>query len=133
MKRNHRILLALLSALLLTIPFYQWGTGLLLMVAFVPLLFIEDAIARQKSEQKLSTDEKKRSGKKKRPAKRKGSVIWYGIISFTLFNILTSYWVKHAAWVGIIGAVIVGTLYMTLVYWLFHITRRKLGDRLGYA
>lgn len=133
MKRFHKILLALLSALLFTIPFYRWGTGLLLMVAFVPLLFIEEAIARKKSEQKLSTDEKKRSGKKKRPAKKTGSVIWYGIISFALFNLLTSYWVKYAAWVGIIAAVIVGTLYMTLVYWLFHLTRRKLGDRLGYA
>ena len=45
MKRSRMLLLALLSALLFSIPFFQWGTGLLLMVAFVPLLFIEDEIA----------------------------------------------------------------------------------------
>ena len=50
MKRTHRVLLALLSALLLSIPFFRWGTGLLLMAAFVPLLFIEDDIASLKAE-----------------------------------------------------------------------------------
>ena len=119
MKRLHQIGLAVLSALLLTIPFYQWGTGLLLMVAFIPMFFIEEAMAAKKA-----ASEKKKS---------KGSVIWYGIIAFSLFNILTSWWVKHAAWVGIIASVVVGTLYMTLVYWLFHITKRRLGNRLGYA
>ncbi|MCK5136488.1 MAG: apolipoprotein N-acyltransferase [Bacteroidales bacterium] len=121
MKRIHRILLALLSALLLSIPFFRWGTGLLLMVAFVPLLFVEDAIARQKSE------------KKKDSGKQSGSVVWCTILTFAVFVILTTYWVKHAALVGIIASVIVNTTYMTLTFWLFHFTRRKLGDRLGYA
>ena len=45
MKRSRMLMLALLSALLFSIPFFTWGTGLLLMVAFVPLLFIEEEIA----------------------------------------------------------------------------------------
>jgi apolipoprotein N-acyltransferase len=138
MKRSHKILLALLSALLLTIPFYQWGTGLLLLVAFVPLLFIEEAIAEQKRAGKeipKNAAGKKQAGKTKSRGRkvRTGSVVGYGIIAFMVFNILTSWWVKNAAWVGIIASVVVGTLYMTLVFWLFHITRRRLGNRLGYA
>jgi apolipoprotein N-acyltransferase len=115
MKTIRRILLALLSALLLSIPFYRWGSGLVLMAAFVPLLFIEDTMLREKREGK------------------RGTLVWYCIITFALFNILTSYWVRYAAWVGIIAAVIVNTAYMTLTFCLFHLTRRKLGDRLGYT
>ena len=45
MTRFQRWLLAALSGVLLSVPFFDWGTGLLMMVAFVPLLFIEDDIA----------------------------------------------------------------------------------------
>ncbi len=121
MKRIHRVLLALLSALLFSVPFFRWGTGLLLMAAFVPLLFIEEDITRQKA------------GAADRGRKKRGSVVWYTIITFALFILLTSYWVYFATWVGIVGATIVNTAYMSLTFWLFHITRRRLGDRLGYA
>lgn len=133
------LLLAMLSAVLLTIPFYRWGSGVVMMIAFVPLLFVEDAIARFSrlaSVEDGAPAEKagRRKGKAKRKKKKRGdSVIWYAIIAFALFNIFTSYWVRYAAWVGIIGSTIVGTAYMTLVFWLFYMTRRRLGDRLGYA
>ena len=71
MKRSRMFLLAVLSALLLSIPFYTWGTGFLLMLAFVPLLFIEDEIAGRKS----------RRAKKD----RKGKVIGYALITSVLF------------------------------------------------
>ena len=115
MKSPYRYLLALLSALLLSIPFTRWGSGVVLMFAFIPLLFVEDDLYRS-------------AGKK-----RSGSLIWCCMLTFALFVILTTYWVKHAAWVGVIASVIVNTGYMTLTFWLFHFTRKKLGDRLGYA
>lgn len=108
-------MLALLSALLLSIPFFQWGTGLVLFFAFVPLLFIED------------------SGQKPDNGQKPGRITWYVILAFALFVLLTTYWVYWATWVGIVAALIVNTTYMTLVFWLFHFTRRKLGDRLGYV
>jgi len=119
MKRSHKILLALLSALLFTIPFYRWGTGLLLMVAFVPLLLIEDEIAKRKSKHKK--------------ADRKGSVIGYALITFVVFVVLTTWWVYWATWTGIVASVIVNGGYMTLTFLVFHRVRRRLGDRLGYA
>jgi apolipoprotein N-acyltransferase len=119
MKRSRMFLLALLSALLLSIPFYTWGTGFLLMVAFVPLLFMEEEIAARK--------------RKRAKKDRKGSVIGYALVSFALFVILTSWWVWYASWTGPVAATIVTGSYMTLAFFLFHFTRRRLGDRLGYA
>ena len=121
MKRIHRLLLALLSVLLLSIPFFHWGTGLLLFVAFVPLLLIEDDMARRKAKARLIGE------------KVKGSVTWYTVLTFGLFVLWTTYWVYFATWVGIVASLIVNTTYMALTFWLFHYTRRKLGDRLGYA
>jgi len=71
------LLLAVLSALLFSIPFFQWGHGLLLIGAFVPLLFIEDEIASRKS--------------KRAKKDRKGSVLGYALITFVLFVILTTW------------------------------------------
>ena len=119
MKRSRMLSLALLSALLFSIPFFQWGTGLLLMVAFVPLLFIEDEIAARKRRRKKS--------------ERKGRLIGYALITFTLFVLLTTWWVYWASWTGVVASVIVNAGYMTLTFLLFHYARRKLGDRLGYA
>ena len=115
MKNSHRVLLAFLSAILFSIPFFQWGTGLFLLIAFVPLLLIEDEISGIKSK------------------KGRRSYLWYWILTFYFFNLFTTYWVKHAAWVGIIAALVIGTTYMTLVFGLYSLTRRKLGNRLGYA
>jgi apolipoprotein N-acyltransferase len=117
MTRFHRWLLAGLSGVILSVPFFEWGTGLLMMVAFVPLLFIEQEITSRKAE-----------GRKKN-----GSVAGYSAAAFFIFVGLTTYWVYFATWVGIVGSLIVNTGYMTLTFWLFHYTRRRLGDRLGYA
>jgi len=113
------LLLAILSALLFSIPFFTWGTGLLLMVAFVPLLFVEDEIASRKS--------------KRAKKDRKGSILPYALLSFTIFVVLTTWWVYWATWTGIVASVIVNGGYMTLTFLVFHRVKRKLGDRLGYA
>ncbi|MCP4309951.1 MAG: apolipoprotein N-acyltransferase [Bacteroidetes bacterium] len=121
MKRTHRILLALVSALLLSIPFFRWGTGLVMMVAFIPLLFIEDDLAGRKREAW------------QRGEKARGSVTWYAILTFSIFVVLTTYWVYFATWTGILASVIVNGGYMALTFRVFHYTRKRLGDRLGYA
>ena len=119
MKRSRMLLLALLSALLLSIPFFQWGTGLLLMVAFVPLLLVEDEIARRKS--------------KRAKKDRKGRMIGYALLTFIPFVLLTTWWIYWATWTGPIASVIVNGGYMTLTFLVFHRVKRRLGDRLGYA
>ncbi len=119
MKRSRMLLLALLSALLLSIPFFQWGTGLLLMVAFVPLLLVEDEIARRKS--------------KRAKKDRKGRMIGYTLLTFIIFVLLTTWWIYWATWTGPIASVIINGGYMTLTFLVFHRVKRRLGNRLGYA
>ena len=110
----YHILLAILSAVLLSIPFYEGFPGMLMLIALLPLLYIERTI---------SDDESARSG----------SVVWYAIITFSLFTLFTSYWVRYAAWIGIIAAIIVNTSLMSFTFWLFHVTKKRLGNRLGYV
>jgi len=114
MKKSHKLLLATLSGLLLTPAFFSWGTGIILFIAFIPLLLIEQQLYSE------------------RDKKRSGAIIGYAALAFLIFNLLTTWWVKNAAWVGVIAAMIINTSVMTLPFWLFHIVRRRLGDRLGY-
>ena len=120
MKRTHMLLLALLSALLLSIPFFQWGPGLFLMVAFVPLLFVEDEIAKRKA------------AKTERKKNRSDSMIWYALLTFAVFVLMTTWWIYWATPIGPLASVIVNGGYMTLTFLVFHHVRRRLGDRLGY-
>jgi apolipoprotein N-acyltransferase len=140
MTRIQKIALALLSALLLSVPFFRWGTGFLLMVAFVPLLFIEDAIASQKAErQKLKAKKlkvKSQKSVKSRGERRKlkgGWMIGYALLTFGVFVLLTTWWIYWATPIGPVATLIVNGGYMTLTFLVFHHTRRRLGDRLGYA
>lgn len=90
------------------------------MIAFVPLLFVEDFFAAKRRDRTVGV-------------KSKGSVVWYAMLTFALFVLLTTYWVYFATPVAIVASVIVNTTYLTLTFWLFSFARRRLGDRLGYA
>ncbi|HDR67800.1 MAG TPA: hypothetical protein ENN61_01990, partial [Bacteroidaceae bacterium] len=112
---ENKVLLAIVSGILLSLAFYDWCSGVILMIALLPLLLIEHNISVWK------------------PGRGSSGIILYAIIAFAIFNMLTSYWVRYAAWIGIIGAVIVNTALMTFTFWLFHVTKRRLGPKLGYA
>jgi len=114
MKKITKILLAVLSGLLLSPAFFEWGSGLIMFIALVPLLLIEqDHYARR-------TETKTRQ------------FFWYPVIAFAIFNILTIWWVKNSHWLGVIAGVPINTMVMTLPFMLFHYTRRITGNRLGY-
>ena len=127
MKKLHLIALALLSALLLSIPFFRWGTGLLLLVAFVPLLLLEDQVSTAKEEAK------KNQGKKKGKRVKAPRMIWYALLAFGVFVLLTTWWIYWATPIGPPATLIVNGGYMTLTFLVFHHTKRRLGKRLGYA
>ncbi|MBN2482243.1 MAG: hypothetical protein JXB19_10905, partial [Bacteroidales bacterium] len=50
MNTRKRILLSLLTGLLLSPAWFAWGHGLILMIALVPLLFVEDFLDKNKSQ-----------------------------------------------------------------------------------
>lgn len=113
MKRSQLFLLSFIGSILLSLPWYQQFSGLILCVAFVPLLIIEDYLYQTKQNNK--------------------SIVFYGYAALTigLWNILTTYWVYNAALAGVIAAVLVNTFVLTTTIWLAHITKRKTNEKLG--
>lgn len=104
----------ILSGILLSLPFYRHFSGIIIFVALVPLLFVEDYLTQHKDQYG--------SGK---------GFVWPAI-TFLIWNTLTIYWIKNATVPGAIAAIIINSFVMTVAFWLIHLTHRTLGDKFGY-
>jgi len=105
------LLLSLLSAVLLALPWYTPFSGLLLLIAFVPLLVIEADFTF-----------------------RKACGCWkYYALTFVVWNIIDTYWIYHTTLPGAIGAVIGNSLQQFLIIALFRWVKKKTGKMVGYA
>lgn len=107
------VYLPLISGLLLIPGWYEWGTGLTLMVAFVPLLFLIEKFYKEK-----------KSGRK---------LFLLVSLAFIIWNIGDTWWVRNAlvddkpSYAGISAAVLLTTLFMTIPVWLSFQTRKVFG------
>lgn len=109
-KRISILLLILLSATLLSLPFLVQGTGFLSLVAFVPLLFAEELAYE---------------------SKMKG-FCWWHYLCFLLWNAATTFWVCNATVGGGIFACLANAFQMSLVFGLFRWSRKHTGGPLPY-
>jgi len=112
--KKRLILYSVFTAVLLTPAWYQWGSGLILLIALVPLLFVEDYLYQERAQH--------------RPHK----FLLYSFLAFFIWNLLTTWWIWNASEVGMVLAVIINSILMSLVMWLFHITHRNAGNGPGY-
>ncbi len=112
---NKSWFLSVATALLLFAAWPSTGFAPLLLIALIPLLIVEEKIVTQK-----------RNGVKARMFK-------WSYLAFFIFNLLTTWWIYYASEWGMAMAVICNTLFMATVFQLFHLTRLKLGDRIGYV
>ncbi len=108
MKKYHLLLLSLLSGIILSIAWPLRGFPVLLFIGFVPLLFIEDYISNN------------------REKFNKFACFFYVFPGFFIWNLLTTWWIYHATFFGVSMAVFFNTLFMAVVFNLFHITKRNL-------
>lgn len=115
MKRYIKLLLAILTGILLSPAFFRWGSGVIMFVALIPLLLVEQDHYARKSENRWI------------------GIFWYPVIAFFIFNLLTISWVRNAAWIGLFAALIINTSVMTAPFLLFHYIKRSIGPRLGYV
>ncbi|MGL4955956.1 MAG: apolipoprotein N-acyltransferase [Bacteroidales bacterium] len=100
-----------LSALLLSLPWYESFSGLLLLIAFVPLLFAEDDFTQQ--------------GKKG---------FWkYAWLCFFLWNAMTTWWVANATFWGMIFALFGNSVQMLAVFLAFRLIKQKSNTMVGYT
>ena len=112
MKKYHLLLLSVLSGLFMAAAWPARGFPGLLFAGLVPLLIIEDFIYRH-------------------PLKFiKFSLLFYSYPAFAIWNGLTTWWIYNSTGGGAVIAIAVNSLFMTIIFQLFHFTRRKLKNNI---
>ena len=103
-------LLTVLSAVLMSLPWLVAGTSLLMLVAWVPLLWAEKMAAK--------------AGIRR---------FWpWHYTAFVLWNALTTFWIWNATAGGAIFAILANALQMSLIFGLFRLGKKRLGGVLPY-
>ena len=105
-----RLLWVLTSAVLLSIPYLVPGTGPVMLVAFLPLLYLE-----------------RRMTLEGRPR-----FFLYAWLSFSLWNFITTFWVCNATMGGGIFTGFANAFKMALIFQLFHWSKKRLRGVLPY-
>ena len=108
MKQYQLVLFSVVSGLLLSFGWPSDGFAPLLFIGFVPLLIVENNFWENRADNS------------------RFSITWYSFPAFLIWNILTTYWIYNSTLAGAIAAIFLNSLFMTMVFTLFHITRRIL-------
>ena len=104
--RFRNILLAILSGGLLTAAWPTWGIAPLAFIGFVPLLLLENRAAQ---------------GEKMR-------LFWLSYLAFFVWNLATTWWIWNAT-PAAIAAWVLNALFMTIVFIVFHLTKKKVYNK----
>lgn len=106
MKKYKYLLLALLSGVLLAASWPVKGFPFLIFVAFVPLFYIEEKYANFKE------------------GGRKVHILGFSYITFFIWNALTTYWILNSTIFGGVMAVVLNSLLMAVVFYIYHMSHR---------
>ncbi len=113
MTKNIKLVFSFFTGILLALPWYQQFSGLIILVAFIPLLFVEDFFYQHKKVFKPS------------------DLFAYAILTFITWNILTTFWIKNSDIFAAAAVILLNTFFMSLTFLFFHITKRKFGYKVG--
>lgn len=114
MKKYQLYLISVLTGLLLAFGWFPHGWAPLLFIAFIPLLLVEHTVYHQ-------------------PERfRAGTVFWCGFLTFFIWNILTTWWLKNASWGGAAMAIGLNSFFMASVFLFFHKVKKRVGEKWGY-
>ena len=100
--RLRNTLLAILGGGLLTAAWPTWGVTPLIFIAFLPLLLMEGRIAQGE----------------------RGRMFWLSFLTFLVWNVATTWWVWNATPAATL-AWILNALFMSIVFYVFHLTKKK--------
>lgn len=111
--KKHRYLLTILSGLLMIVSFpYAGSLTPLVFISWIPLLLVEKSISQKNY--------------------RSSKVFIHAYLTFFIYNLGTTWWIWNASEGGGIMAFTLNALLMALTFFLFHITKKKLGSKIGY-
>ncbi len=105
--------LALLSGLLLAFGWPTYGFPILLFIAFIPLLLVENNI--------------RNSDKKRKRLK----VLLFSYITFVIWNSITTWWLWYSTPFGMLFAILVNSLLMSLVFILYHFVAKRSSQKIS--
>lgn len=105
-----KLLLSLLSGILMVVSFPETGSlWPLSFLAWIPLLWVEQDSYTHK--------------------KNRFALFCLAYLTFFIYNLGTTWWVYYASSEGAIMAFFANSLLMAIAFWLFHLLKRKLGER----
>ncbi|MFR9523445.1 MAG: apolipoprotein N-acyltransferase [Rikenellaceae bacterium] len=109
---NRKIIALVLSVVLLSLGWLS-VSGLPLLVALVPLLWVSGAAEDS----------------------RRGwwSTFWFALSTFILWNVATVWWIWNATPVGPVAATIVSSTLSMIAFMTFHTVSKKMGKPLSYT
>jgi apolipoprotein N-acyltransferase len=96
--------LAILSGLLFAFAWPERGWDFLIFFAFVPLFFIQQRLGDR----------------------NRGGIFWYAWLSFLIWNVLTTWWIWYSTDVGSLLAMGLNSLFVAIVFYVFHLSKKKL-------
>ena len=105
------LLLSLASGLLFSLAWPEKGVPVLLFIAFVPLLRMEELISSN------------------REKFNRFSVFFWSYPGFFLWNLLTTWWIVNSTGQGAAMAVLLNAMFMSIVFAFFSGTKRRLNSR----
>jgi apolipoprotein N-acyltransferase len=115
-KKPVLLLLSLCSGVILALSWPANGFPGLLFIGLVPLLLIEATISEQ------------------REHFSKFSVFFYTYPAFFAWNALTTWWIYNSTGIGAILAIVLNSMFMSIVFQAFHYTKVRLKKpSAGYA
>lgn len=112
-KKLLKYYLSIASGVLLSISWPEKGFAPLLFISWVPLLLLENIFYADK---KLVNQK---------------SLFGFFYLTFFIWNLFTTWWIYNATFFGVAAAILCNSLFMSVVFLLFHITRRKAGNAIG--
>ncbi len=115
MKTYQLFLLSLLSGLLLAFAWFPNGFTPFIFIAFVPLLIAENAVYIAPERYKSLT------------------LITCSYLTFLVWNIITTWWIKNASFGGAAMAILCNALLMTITFVAFHNVKKRVGEKWGYV
>ncbi len=110
--RAQQIFLAILSGILLSISWNNIFPGLIF-IALVPLLILENDLSNQETS-------------------KSGTLFWLSWLSFVVWNGTAAWWVGYASFGGAIALLGFNSFWQAVVFWLFHISKRKLKIKISW-
>lgn len=107
--------LSILSGLLFSAAYADWGLGWISLIALVPLLMVENLVSD-------------------RDNGLRGSYMFLAAFTaFLVWNVISTFWVWFATAPGAVFALIANSLFMTVLFFLFHKVRLRMGRNEAYV